>query len=83
VTCAPAGLAAGPARPGPVRALMLAAVTAVTAAWGTLAVLAWLAGIIIRQSRAARRHRARQSAQPLPRDPARPTLAGTGNSGGP
>jgi len=62
-----AGLAAGKARPGPARAVRRAAamaVTAVTTAWGTLAVLAWLAGIIIRQSRAARRDRVRQHSRP-------------------
>jgi len=59
-----AGLAAGKARPGPARAVRRAAATAVTTAWGTLAVLAWLAGIIIRQSRAARRDRVRQHSRP-------------------
>jgi hypothetical protein len=41
---------------------MPAVITALTTAWGTLAVLAWLAGMIIRQWRAARREQARQPA---------------------
>jgi hypothetical protein len=62
MTSAPAGLAGAVARPAPARALMPAVITALTTAWGTLAVLAWLAGMIIRQWRAARREQARQPA---------------------
>ena len=63
MTSAPAGLAGAGARPAPARALMPAVITPLTTAWGTLAVLAWLAGMIIRQSRAARREQARQPAR--------------------
>jgi hypothetical protein len=63
MTTAPAGLAGAGARLGPVRALLPAVVAALTTARGTLSVLAWLAGMIIRQSRAARRERARQRAR--------------------
>jgi hypothetical protein len=48
---------------GPARALLPAAVAALTTTRGTLSVLAWLAGMIIRQSRAARRERAHQRAR--------------------
>jgi hypothetical protein len=63
MTSAPAGVAGAGARAAPVRALVPAAITALTTAWGTPAVVAWLAGMIIRQSRASRRERARQPAR--------------------
>jgi len=63
MTAAPAGLAGAEARVGPARALLPAAIAALTTTRGTLSVLAWLAGMIIRQSRAARRERARQRAR--------------------
>jgi hypothetical protein len=53
MTGAPAGLAGAGA----------AVVTALTTMRGTLTVLAWLAGMIIRQSRAAHGERARQRAR--------------------
>jgi hypothetical protein len=64
MTSAPAGLAGARARPAPARALVPAPITALTTVRGTLAVLAWLAGMIIRRSRAARRERARAPARP-------------------
>jgi hypothetical protein len=68
MTGVPAGLAGAAARRAPARALLAAAVTAVTTMRGALAVLAWLAGMIIRQWRTARRERARRGArrQPVP-----------------
>ena len=60
MTGTPASLAGAGARRAPARALLPAAVTAVTTIRGTLATVAWLAGMIIRQSGAARRERARQ-----------------------
>jgi hypothetical protein len=63
MTRAPGGLAGAGARRVPARALLPAAVTAATTMRGVLAMLAWLAGMIIRQSRAARRERARQGAR--------------------
>jgi hypothetical protein len=63
MTTAPAGLSRAGARLGPVRALLPAAIAALTTARGTLSVLAWLAVMLIRQSRAARRERARQRAR--------------------
>ena len=63
MTGVPAGLAGAGARRAPARTLVPAAVTALTTMRGTLTVLAWLAGMIIRQSRAAHGERARQRAR--------------------
>jgi len=57
MTGVPAGLAGARARRAPARAIVPAAVTALTTTRGTLTVL------IIRQSRAAHRERARQQAR--------------------
>ena len=63
MTGVPAGLAGARARRAPARALVPAAGTALTTTRGTLTVRAWLAGMILRQSRAAHRERARQQAR--------------------
>jgi len=63
MTGAPARLAGAGARRAPARTLVPAAVMALTTMRGTLTVLAWLAGMIIRQSRAAHGERTRQRAR--------------------
>jgi hypothetical protein len=63
MTSALAGPAGAGVRRVPARALLPAAVTAAATMRGALAMLAWLAGMIIRQSRAARRERAPQGAR--------------------
>ena len=63
MTSAPAGLAGAGARRAPAQALVPAVVTALATMRGMLTVLAWLAGMIIRQSRAAHWERARQRAR--------------------
>lgn len=63
MTSVQAALAAAGARPAPARRLLRAAVAALTTMRDTLAVLTRLAGMIIRQSRAARRDGARQRAR--------------------
>jgi len=59
MTGAPASPGGAGARAGAARAIVTAVITVVTTVWGTLAVLAWLAGMIIRQSRAVRRGQTR------------------------
>jgi len=59
MTGAAAGRAGAGAGTAPARALIPMVITVITTAWGTLQMLAWLAGMIIRSSRSVRRGQTR------------------------